>query len=64
MIFSNSTYVQDSQQYVASLPVVLAFLVTGHMHVRYHKTLDYGAGISALHLNAFYTVAKDAYAHI
>ena len=64
LIFNTSTFVQDSRRYVASLSVALAFLLTGHVHSGYHRTLGHGLGIPSLHRNTFYTVVKDAYANI
>ena len=64
LIFNTPTFVQDSRQYVASLSVALAFLITGHVHSVYHRTLGNGLGIPSLNRNAFYTIVKDAYANI
>ena len=64
LIFNTSTFVQDSRRYVASLSVALAFLLTGHVHSGYHRTLGHGLGIPSLHRNTFYTVVKDAYVNI
>ena len=64
LVFNTSTYVQDSRRHVASLSIALAFLLTGHVHSGYHKTLGRGIGIPALHRNTFYMVEKEAYPHI
>ena len=64
LIFNTSTFVQDSRQYVASMSVALAFLLAGHVHSGYHKTLGHGLGIPSHHHNTFYIVVKDAYANI
>ena len=64
LIFNTSTSVQDSRRYVASLSIALAFLLTGHVHTGYHRTLGQGLGIPSHHRNTVYTVVKDAYANI
>jgi len=51
--FDSSTYVLCSRQYVTSLPVFLAFLLTAR-----------GLGIPVLHRSNFYSVVKDSYQYI
>ncbi len=41
LIFNTSTFAQDSRRYVASLSIALAFLLTGHVHSGYHRTLGH-----------------------
>ncbi len=62
--FNTSTFVQESRRYVASLSVALAFLLTGHMHSGYHRTLGHGLGMPVLQSNNFYSVLKDAHGYI
>lgn len=49
---------------MATLSVALAFLLTGHMHSGYHKTLVRGLGMPVLRRANVYTVLKDAYPYI
>ena len=63
-IFNTSMFIQESRCYEASLSVVLAFLLTGHMHSGYHNTLGHGLGIPVLLQKNFYNILNDAYAYI
>ena len=64
LTFNTSTYVLDSRWHVASLSVALAFLLTGHMHSGYEKTLGRALGKPVLSRRSLFTVLKDAYWHI
>lgn len=57
--FSTSTFVQESRRYVASLSIALAYLLTGHMHSRYHKTLGRGLGIPILQRESLYRLVVE-----
>ena len=64
LTFNTSTFVLDSRRYVASLSLALAFLLTGHTHSGYHKTLGCAMGIPVLRRRSIFAVLKDAYQHI
>ena len=49
---------------MAALSVALAFLLIGHMHSGYHKTLGRGLGIPVLRCKNVYSILKDAYPYI
>ena len=64
LTFDTSIYILESRRHVTSLSVALAFLLTGHTHSGYHKTLGRALGIPVLRRRSIFTVLKDAYSHI